>query len=153
MSFINPIITPDLLNEVLSGYSLDIEGIHGIQHWEKVEQNALQLAKSEGIKSDLFSLFALFHDARRKNDLWDKNHGRRGADLAKKLHAKGTFQLSTKQLAQLCYASEYHTHQKHHDDPIIGICWDADRLALPRVGKNTNPLYLNSATAILWAQK
>lgn len=148
MSFINPIITPELLDEVLSGYALNIEGIHGINHWLQVERNALHLAESEGVVSDLFSLFALFHDARRENDGRDREHGKRGALLARELHAQRAFLISIEDLDRLCYACEHHTGQKHNTDQIIGICWDADRLDLTRIGKVPNPLYLNSATAI-----
>ena len=148
MKFTNSIITPQLVSKVLCSYALDVEGIHGINHWIRVERNALQLAESEGVESDIFSLFALFHDARRQNEARDKEHGKHGAMLARELHTQGDFPLSADELDRLCYACEHHTDQKHNADPIIGICWDADRLDLTRIGTVPNPLYLNSATAI-----
>jgi uncharacterized protein len=152
-SFINPIITPELLAKVLDGYLLDIRGIHGISHWRQVEKNALHLAEGEGIVSSLFSLFALFHDARRKNDGHDREHGKRGATLARKLHVQGFYQIPAEDLDRLCYACEHHTNQRYNMDPIIGICWDADRLDLTRVGTTPNPRYLNSTTAIYLASE
>ena len=53
------------------------------------------------------------------------------------------FTLTKKELSQLVYACEWHTHQIHHEDPIIGICWDADRLDLGRVGIKPDPKFLN----------
>jgi uncharacterized protein len=147
MTFINSIITPELVQKVLDDYVLDPLGIHGTPHWIQVEQNAYRLAKSEGIQSDVFSLFALFHDSRRINDGRDKDHGVRGAALARNLQGKW-FQLSKMDLEILCYACENHTKKTHHPDSIIGICWDADRLDLPRVGIATDIRYLNSVSAI-----
>jgi uncharacterized protein len=147
MTFINSIITPELIRKVLNDYILDPLGIHGISHWIQVEQNACRLAQAEGIQSDVFSLFALFHDSRRINDGRDKDHGVRGAALARNLQGKW-FQLSKMDLEILCYACENHTRQTHHRDPIIGICFDSDRLDLPRVGIATDIRYLNSVSAM-----
>ena len=146
MSFINPLITPQFLNAILAQYTLNPRGIHGIPHWWQVEKNALEIAETENIESPVFSLFALFHDSQRLNDGRDPDHGQRGAALAKELH--GTwFELTATELEQLCYACENHTHQTHHPDPVIGICWDADRLDLPRVGIIPKTHFLNTTTA------
>lgn len=138
--------TSELLEKILEGYVLDSAGIHGVGHWQQVAANAKRLAVAEGIESDVFELFAIFHDSRRFNDGRDRQHGARGAAFARKLH--GTcFQLSEEDLERLCYACEHHTHQSHHPDPVIGICWDADRLDLPRVDIVPDVRFLNSAAA------
>lgn len=147
MHTLNPIVTADLLNKILEGYALDPNGIHGINHWLQVNENACRLAESEGIQSDVFSLFAVFHDSRRLNDSTDPDHGPRGAALARELHGE-FFELSEADLDRLCDACEFHTSQTHHDDPVIGICFDADRLDLPRVGIATDAHYLNSLSAV-----
>ena len=147
MHTLNPIVTADLWNRILEGYALDPTGIHGINHWLKVNENACRLAKSEGVQSDVFALFAVFHDARRLNDSCDPDHGPRGAALARELHGE-LFDLSKEDLERLCTACERHTAQIHHDDPVIGICFDADRLDLPRVGIATDAHYLNSLSAV-----
>jgi uncharacterized protein len=43
-------------------------------------------------------------------------------------------------------------------DPTIGVCWDADRLDLPRVGRTIQPRLLNTGAAreseiITWATR
>jgi len=147
MNFINPIITPRLLDHVLEGYVLNIHGIHGVGHWQQVEKNAIRLADKEGVSSDILSLFSLFHDSRRINDGRDRDHGLRGAQLARVLHAQGLFDLSGEDLDRLFYACANHTVKTWSTDPVIGICWDADRLDLPRVGIKPNPKYLNCKAA------
>ncbi|VGO17069.1 hypothetical protein PDESU_05664 [Pontiella desulfatans] len=143
---LNPIITPELFGRILEGYPLDPLGIHGIYHWLKVAENARHLAKEEGIQSDVFPLFAVFHDSRRLNDGRDPDHGKRGASFARELH--GTwFTLPEADLERLCYACEHHTDVVRHKDPVIGICWDADRMDLHRVGIMPDVKYLNSKTA------
>lgn len=44
--------------------------------------SAMRLAATEGIESDVFELFALFHDSRHLNDERDPEHGARGAALS-----------------------------------------------------------------------
>jgi uncharacterized protein len=55
------------------------------------------------------------------------------------------FQISETQLEMLEFACTWHTETKHQRDPTIGICWDADRLDLVRVGKIPNPRYMNTS--------
>ena len=37
-------IQPEMIREILSNYSLDVMGIHGISHWGRVLENGLKLA-------------------------------------------------------------------------------------------------------------
>lgn len=142
MPFKSPIITPTLFDAVMAQYRLDADGIHGLRHWQRVERFASRIAAEEQIQSDVFSLFALFHDACRRNDGRDPFHGPRGAELVRQFH--GTyFNLPLAELDRLCEACEGHTRETHHDDPIISICWDADRLDLTRIGIQPDPALLN----------
>ncbi len=143
MLFENAIITPKLFDAVMAQYRLDKNGIHGIEHWQRVEAFAVRLAESAKMKSDVFSLFALFHDACRHHEDWDNLHGPRGAELAYQFNDIH-FELPPFELKQLCEACEGHTQQTHHDDPVIRICWDADRLDLSRVGIQPDPKYHNT---------
>jgi hypothetical protein len=42
-------------------------------------------------------------------------------------------------------ACVWHTEEKHHTDPTIGTCWDADRLDLGRVGMIPNARFMSTA--------
>jgi uncharacterized protein len=50
-------------------------------------------------------------------------------------------------LLVLCEACTYHADGQVSDDPTIGVCWDADRLDLPRVGIGIDRKYLSTAAA------
>jgi uncharacterized protein len=147
MSFRNPIITQSLVNSVIEQSSSRMYGIHGLTHWMRVERNGHYLAEHNAADRDVISLFALFHDARRVNDNCDPGHGKRGAELAKKLYKDGFLPISAEQLSTLVTACNYHTEQPFTEDPTIACCWDADRLDLPRVGIRTNPNRLNTEAA------
>jgi uncharacterized protein len=128
-----------LLDAVRAQYQCDWEGHHGVWHWENVHHNGRELAnaaRKNGVRSDgnVIHLFALFHDACRVNEHEDPQHGLRGANLAMKLFHKGLFEASDAQLRLLHFACSAHADGATHMNPTIGICWDADRLDLPRVG-------------------
>lgn len=52
-----------LLNIVSKEFKLDIDGLHGIKHWESVYKNTKLLASYYNVNSDVFELFALLHDS------------------------------------------------------------------------------------------
>jgi uncharacterized protein len=117
--------------------------VHGPDHWRRVERNGLLLATRTGADVEVVRLFALFHDSRRENDGWDRGHGARGAEYATCL--RGTeYTVSDDQFALLHYACVWHTDAKHHDNPTIGTCWDADRLDLGRVGVIPSPRFMST---------
>lgn len=114
-------------------FHLDLSSVHGPSHWRRVLYNGELLAQQTGADLEVVRLFALFHDSRRENDGHDPEHGARGAELAAQL--RGThFELADDKFAILQYACRWHTKARHHTDPTIGTCWDADRLDLDRVG-------------------
>ena len=121
----------------------DSFSIHGPDHWRRVERNALILATRTGAKIHIVRLFAIFHDCRRLHDGWDPGHGRDGAKYAASLRGQ-MFNLSDEDFDLLSYACEWHTEGKHHADPTIGTCWDADRLDLGRAGMIPNPAYMST---------
>jgi uncharacterized protein len=101
-------------------------------------------------------LFALFHDARRTNENRDPGHGARGADLARQLRSSLP-PLTDDQFELLCEACARHTDGHVDSDPTIGVCWDADRLDLWRVGISPMESLLSTVTArdaetFAWAQ-
>ena len=122
-----------LWKHVASQFHTQEYSIHGPAHWRRVERNGLLLATRTGADATLVSLFAVFHDSRRENEGWDKGHGARGAELARLLRGQ-LFDLTDDDFEILHYACTWHTEGKHHEDPTIATCWDADRLDLGRVG-------------------
>ncbi|MFN3149869.1 hypothetical protein [Bremerella sp.] len=144
-----------IVRHIVREYKLPLTGIHGIVHWARVFDNGQRVAEASGADPDVVALFALFHDSRRRNDGYDPDHGRRGAELAKEVRGE-LFELSDSQFALLIEACCGHTDCRHHDNITIGACWDSDRLDLGRVGTRAHPHYLNTDEAkreetIAWA--
>ena len=130
--------------QTVSGqFPLGVDSDHGPDHWRRVERNGLLLAESTGADIVVVRLFAIFHDSRRENEFTDPDHGRRGAAYASELRLK-YFHITGRQFDLLETACVWHTEEKHHTDPTVGTCWDADRLDLGRVGINTDPEYMNT---------
>lgn len=131
--------------------AIDIEGDHGVFHWERVFLNALvinnRLPEFNRVDQVLLMLFALFHDSRRVNEHEDPGHGARGADLLNQYIELYVFHFNklfnSKDIANTKAACRDHTDKIHSTERLIQICFDADRLDLGRVGITPNPAYLN----------
>jgi uncharacterized protein len=124
---------------------------HGPSHWLQVEKNAVMLGEhTPGCDMEVARLFALLHDCRRQNEGRDPDHGARAADFAQELFDKGMLRLDPGRLAVLKYAMTHHNNGQVSDDPTIGICWDADRLDLPRVGTAPNISLMSNQYAKKW---
>jgi uncharacterized protein len=150
-------LTSELIQAITKGYRLPLGGIHGLPHWARVLVNARRLAVETGADSTVIELFAVFHDARRRNEGYDPGHGTRAASLAHALlSADG--QLDPDRLHILEEACRLHTNGLRHADVTIQTCWDADRLDLFRVGKYPKPGLLCTEAArqpavIAWANE
>ncbi len=164
-----------LLDLVLSRYQLDPRGIHGVAHWARVLENARRLAPATGADGEVLELFAIFHDACRRNDGHDPGHGPRAAELVLGLREK--LGLDDERLAVLAEACRCHTHgplrgvrasalsapEGAHGPPhgatvTVLTCLDADRLDISRVGMRVRPELLFSDAArdprmIRWASR
>lgn len=135
-----------LVSIILEKYALSRHGTHGVGHWARVLENGLRLAEGTDVNTEIVSLFAVFHDARRINEGGDHGHGRRGAELAAEL--RGTlFEMPDDDFKLLCRACELHTDGGTVAEPVVQVCWDADRLDLGRVGKTVDPARLCTASA------
>jgi uncharacterized protein len=121
--------------------------IHGESHWQRVAAAGLALLP-ETPEADpaLVFLFALFHDSMRFNDSFDPMHGPRAAVLARELRG-GAFELGDEEMDVLSFACEEHTNGGISETPTVGVCWDADRLNLWRVGFEPNPMFLSTEAA------
>ena len=142
-----------ILQDILRGYALPLDGAHGVVHWARVIENGLRVAESNGADPDVVALFALFHDSRRVNQHRDDGHGQRGGELARSL--RGTLvHLDDARFDLLYEACLLHTDGLTTGDPTMLACWDADRLDLGRVGITPRPELLctdAARTMLPWA--
>ena len=138
-----------LLEEAKNVFGLDPAWTkHGPNHWLQVEKNAIMLGEHTlGCDMEVARRFAILHDCRRQNEGSDPEHGARAAKFAQELHDRGVLGLNPGQLAILKYAMTHHNGGQVSGDPTIGVCWDADRLDLPRVGTNPNAALLSTPYA------
>lgn len=149
-----PVWVKSVLKEARSLFSLvQSRSFHGLWHWEKVENNAMFLANNtDGADKTVAQLFALIHDSKRQNEEKDPEHGHRSAKWAEELFEEGRLKINRDQLNKLVEACKYHNDGQTSNDPTIGVCWDADRLDLPRVGITPDPKYLSTEAGkkFLW---
>lgn len=131
-------------------FRLDLRNTdHGPTHWHKVFFNACLLAVESGVVSqteaqsrtirrdspmEFLCWFAFLHDCRRRGEGDDPLHGELAASLVHDLRHLGELQLSPPLADELHHAIAHHSRGTTSSDPLTGICWDADRLDLPRVG-------------------
>lgn len=120
--------------------------LHGPEHWWRVEQNAVRLAKMEGADELVCRLFGIFHDCCRVNDIDDPDHGKRAASYVAGLPKK-LLPLDVCQRLALMEAMACHNDGKVSRETTIGCCWDADRMDLTRVGIRPNIEFLSTESA------
>ena len=112
-------------------FKLNINGVHGLEHWLTVMKTGQEIAKTNGGDYSVVTLFGIFHDCCRLTDQKDPEHGVRAAQYVKLLE----IDLSTHQREILDHALSGHNIKDIiSNDPTIGACWDADKLDLTRVG-------------------
>lgn len=130
---------------------------HGERHWMRVAITGAHLIDHSGAGDPLIALcFALLHDARRENEHQDPGHGPRAAQLARDLN-DDLLRLGSCDLDLLVQTIHDHNGAGASDDPTRGLCFDADRLNLWRVGTIPDPRFLSLAysrreEAILWGR-
>jgi len=136
-----------LVDAVLARSTGKDSSIHGQSHWRRVAAAGLALLpETPGADPALVFLFALFHDSMRFNDSFDPMHGPRAAVLARELRG-GAFDLGNEEMDLLAFACEEHTNGGLSEEPTVGVCWDADRLNLWRVGFEPDPRFLSTEAA------
>jgi uncharacterized protein len=119
--------------------------VHGLDHWRAVARTGNELApKTWGADGAVVEAFAALHDACRVNDDDDPGHGGRSAQLARELHAEGILDLDVGQMEKLVLACRTHTDGATSSDATVGVCFDADRLDLGRVGIEPDPFYMST---------
>ena len=136
-----------LVSAVLERSTGKDSSLHGESHWRRVAATGLALLPQvPDADPALAFLFALFHDSMRLNDNYDPLHGPRGAALARELRGE-TFDIEDAEMELLGFACEEHTNGGVSPDPTVGVCWDADRLNLWRVGIRPDPQLLSTQAA------
>ncbi len=167
--------TDAIIEAVLEEYRLPWFGMHGLSHWGRVLENGLRLAESTGANTDVVTLFAFFHDARRLNEGFDPGHGLRGAEFAASMRGdvpskggkrntvpkggkRNLFELDDLEFHLLSDACVRHTDGLTRAHVTVQTCWDADRLDLGRVGVTPRPGRLCTDVAktpemIRWAHR
>jgi uncharacterized protein len=140
-----------LIRMVRSNFKVNHRGIHGTAHWSRVHDNGIFLYDNiigndpEG--QEVITLFAYVHDSQRVEDgSEDLYHGVRAAEFAERV-CVNMFDLSSRQIKLLKTACAGHTVGLYHDDPIIQICWDADRLDIGRCKEFVDPSFLGTDVA------
>ena len=123
---------------IRDGFALRLDGIHGEAHWARVRQNGLRLTGHTGADREIVELFAYLHDAKRQNDGWDLDHGRRAAEFVGKLSGS-LLDLPVEKLELLVYACAHHSDGLTQADITVQTCWDSDRLDLGRIGIRPDP--------------
>ena len=132
-----------LINLITSQFKLNLNGDHGIRHWNRVAEIGVYLAKQTGANIQVVDLFAYLHDAKREDELFDPEHGQRAAGYAKELYDSGVIGITPDQMDQLAIACRDHNNSSATSQDItIQTCWDADRLDLWRVGIIPDPTHL-----------
>ena len=126
-------IPAGLFAAICEQFALDLHGIHGLAHWQRVAENGRRLAALTGANAELVHLFAYLHDACRQSDGHDREHGPRAAQFVRSLQGR-LIHLTDPDLELLAYACEHHTHGLTEADVTVQTCWDADRLDLGRIG-------------------
>jgi uncharacterized protein len=138
-------------------FILDLHGIHGVAHWQRVRENGLRIAKHSGVNRVIVELFAFLHDCCREDDGSDSGHGERAAVFAESLRGS-LIHLNDDAFALLYEAIRGHELGMTKGDVTVLTCWDADRLDLGRVGMYPNRAYLGTEygrrkETIEWAYK
>ena len=110
-----------------------LDEIHGMPHWQRVERNG-ELLATEECDLTVIRCFAYLHDSCRLNNGGDREHGPRAAVFIESLRNNYLKGLTDQQFALLKEAIEKHTSHSRTGIPTIDACFDADRLDLMRVG-------------------
>lgn len=137
-----------VLRLAIQGFQLDINGAHGLPHWERVLAHGNRIADTDRfVDRRVVALFAILHDSQRVNEYTDPMHGPRAARWARELYNTGVLRIEDEQINLLEYACAHHSEGHVIYVPTIQACWDADRLDLGRVGVKPDPKRMGGAYA------
>lgn len=117
----------------MSRWPEELGTTHGVKHWDRVARFG-RILYQDGADMDVIMAFAYLHDSERMDNGRDIDHGKRASKHIDSIRNTKLRQLSDEQISKLKRACELHTTTHKTGDITIDICFDADRLDLPRVG-------------------
>lgn len=135
------IVPKIVLKKIIEEFYLKDSFIHGAAHWSRVYHYGHILSELNDFDKENIAFFSIFHDSKRFNDDYDPEHGLRGAEFFKKLSK--IIDITNEQKEIIYEACKKHNYQQEADSLEVGLCFDADRLDLWRVGINPNDDYLH----------
>lgn len=116
---------------------------HGVKHGKIVEAFGMYLAHYyPECDRDVVRWFAYLHDSQCEvynPDYNDDGHGQRAADYIDKIRLTYLSELNDMQIEKLKTACIMHTSTHKVDDVTVNVCFDSDRMDLPRVNIQVNP--------------
>ena len=134
-------------------FSLSKLSDHGPDHWHRVEEVGLELAKETNADTEIISMFALLHDSRRIYDVIDPEHGKRSAEFVQHLSNSDHIKLDKDRLETLIFACRHHNDRSAHSDNLtVNICWDSDKVDLIRIGVDPKDIVLTTEVGIKYLQ-
>lgn len=120
--------------------------VHGVRHWKQTMWASCRLLAEEPRADPAVALvFGLVHDCLRVLEAADPEHGLRAARLVIELVREHLLDLSDDQLEMVKAACEHHSESLWTSNPTVGICWDADRVGLWRLGLRPEPTGMSLA--------
>ena len=131
-----------LLAHIRQQFQINWHGTHGASHWSRVLHHGKHIGCQTGADPLIIELFAFLHDSCRWDEYCDPDHGPRAAEFTHGLNGR-FFNLTGKQLDDLCFAIRHHSGGDVSTNVTVQTCWDADRLDLWRVGITPSPRYIS----------
>lgn len=128
-------------------------GADGFPHSVRVEKGIHLLGNKMGIKKrerETIKGFAYWHDVMRANGTSDPEHGKRVADAIER--GREMPRLAQTDIDRLIFACEHHSTMLRSDDPLIDICFDADRLDLMMIGDKPDPAMMATDIGAYYAE-
>lgn len=139
------IVPKPVLKKIVDDFYLKQSYIHGTPHWSRVFYYGHYLSELNDKDKENAAFFSIFHDSKRFNDDHDPQHGERGADFFRSLDS--IIHIPAEQKEIIYEACRIHHNQKQSDSLEVGLCLDADRLDLWRVGIIPENEYLHTCQA------
>jgi uncharacterized protein len=139
-------LNSELLEKTIHQFTLNIDGIHGAEHWIRVYENGFKLSQMTGANANIVMYFAILHDSQRVSNSEDSQHGPRAAIYAKRHRRE--IDLDNNEFELLIEAISSHTRGCRTDADIsVQTCLDADRLDITRTGCMVNAACLYTEAA------
>lgn len=128
-------------------------GADGFPHSVRVEKGIHLLGNKMGVKKrerETIKGFAYLHDVMRAHGTSDPEHGKRVADAIERGRERS--RLAQTDVDKLIFACEHHSTMLRSGDPLVDICFDADRLDLMMAGINPDPAMMATDIGTYYAE-